>query len=103
MKGIKNECYLMERCDGNGGGGMVIREVFGVSLGLRKCDSHQGGVKGIKHECQLMERCDGLDLFSCRILLLLQLYVISLVTKNTLIIDKSFQSCLTPTGLITPV
>ena len=30
-----------------------------VSLGLRKCDSHQGGVKGIKHECQLMERCDG--------------------------------------------
>ena len=21
---------------------------------LRKCDSHQGGVKGIKQECQLM-------------------------------------------------
>ena len=33
----------------------------GVSLGLRKCDSHQRGVKGIKHECQLMERCDGHD------------------------------------------
>ena len=32
-----------------------------VSLGLRKSDSHQGGVKGIKHECQLMERCDGHD------------------------------------------
>ena len=33
----------------------------GVSHGLRKCDSHQGGMKGIKHECQLMERCDGHD------------------------------------------
>ena len=28
---------------------------------MRKCDSHQGGVKGIKQECQLMERCDGHD------------------------------------------
>ena len=28
---------------------------------LRKCDSHQGGVKGIKHKCQLIERCDGHD------------------------------------------
>ena len=28
---------------------------------MRKCDSHQGGVKGIKQECQLMERCDGQD------------------------------------------
>ena len=26
---------------------------------VRKCDSHQGGVKGIKKVCQLMERCDG--------------------------------------------
>ena len=26
---------------------------------VKKCDSHQGGVKGIKNECQLMERCDG--------------------------------------------
>ena len=35
VKGIKNECQLMERCDGHGGGVrgwrgvMVIREVFG--------------------------------------------------------------------------
>ena len=28
---------------------------------MRKCDSHQGGVKGIKQECQSMERCDGHD------------------------------------------
>ena len=33
MKGIKNECQLMERCDGHGGGAkglrgmMVMREV----------------------------------------------------------------------------
>ena len=33
----------------------------GVSLGLRKCDSHQGDVKAIKQECQLMERCNGHD------------------------------------------
>ena len=26
---------------------------------VRKCDSHQGGVKGIKKVCQLIERCDG--------------------------------------------
>ena len=25
---------------------------------LRKCNSHQGGVKGIQNECQLMKRCD---------------------------------------------
>ena len=31
------------------------KRACGVSLGLRKCDSHQG----IKQECQLMERCDG--------------------------------------------
>ena len=37
------------------------KRTWGVSLGLRKCDSHQGGVKGIKHECQLMGRCDGHD------------------------------------------
>ena len=24
---------------------------------VRKCDSHQGGVKGIRKVCQLMERC----------------------------------------------
>ena len=32
----------------------------GVTV-VRKCYSHQGGVKGIKHECQLIERCDGHD------------------------------------------
>ena len=37
------------------------RRALGVSLGLRKSDSHQGGVKGIEHECQLMERCYGHD------------------------------------------
>ena len=37
------------------------KRAYGVSLGLRKCDSHQGGVKGIKQKCQLMERCDGHD------------------------------------------
>ena len=26
---------------------------------VRKCDSHQGGVKGIRKVSQLMERCDG--------------------------------------------
>ena len=26
---------------------------------VRKCDSHQGGVKGIRKTCQLMKRCDG--------------------------------------------
>ena len=52
MKGIKNEPQFMETCDGHGGGVrgwrgvMVLREVFGVSLGLRKCDSFQGGLKG---------------------------------------------------------
>ena len=25
---------------------------------VRKCDSHQGGMKGIRKMCQLMERCD---------------------------------------------
>ena len=57
VKGIKNECQLMERCDGHGGGVrglrgvMVIREVFGgmgrlsrsVTV-LRRCVSWWGGV-----------------------------------------------------------
>ena len=30
----------------------------GVTV-VRKCDSHQGGVKYIENECQLMERCEG--------------------------------------------
>ena len=37
------------------------KRAYGVSPGLRKCDSHQGGVKGIKQKRQLMERCDGHD------------------------------------------
>ena len=41
-------------------GGVMVMErskrAWGESLGLKKCDSHQGGVKG-KHKCQLMERC----------------------------------------------
>ena len=34
---------------------------------VRKCDSHQGGVKGIRKVCQLMERCDshGGDVREC--------------------------------------
>ena len=26
---------------------------------VRKCDSHQGGMKGSSKVCQLTERCDG--------------------------------------------
>ena len=26
---------------------------------VRKCNSHQGGVKRIRKVCQLMDRCDG--------------------------------------------
>ena len=37
------------------------KRAYGVSLGLKKCDSHQGGVKGIQQECQSMERCDDHD------------------------------------------
>ena len=41
-------------------GGVMVMErskrAWGESLGLKKCDSHQGGVKG-KHKCELMERC----------------------------------------------
>ena len=55
MKGIKNECQLMERCDGHGvgvrgwKGVMVMME--GVTV-VRKCDSP-------KEVCQLVGRCDG--------------------------------------------
>ena len=68
VKGIKNECQLMERCDGHGGGVrgwrgvMVIREVMEVWEGgtvERKCDSHRRDVKSIREVCQLTERCDG--------------------------------------------
>ena len=49
LKGIKNECKLMERCVGHGegvlgwGGVMVMersKRALGVSLGWRKCDTH---------------------------------------------------------------
>ena len=57
MKGIKNECQLMERCDGHGGGGrgwrgvLVMTSCMGVWEGVtvvRKCDSHQREVKVIR-------------------------------------------------------
>ena len=58
MKGIRNECQLMERCDGHGGGvrgGEVwlrCEEVWeGVTV-VRKCDS-------LKEVCQFVGRCDG--------------------------------------------
>ena len=34
VKGIRNECQLIERCDGHGGGVM----------GMERCDGYQGGV-----------------------------------------------------------
>ena len=61
MKGIKNECRLIERCDGHGGGVrgwrgvMVMMEVQG---GVGRCDSCQEGGSP-KEVCQLVERCDG--------------------------------------------
>ena len=66
VKGIKNECQLMERCDGHGGGVrgwrgvMVIRglEVWEGETVERKCDSHRRDVKRIREVCQLTERCD---------------------------------------------
>ena len=57
MKGINNECQLMERCDGHGGGGrgwrgvLVMTSCMGVWEGVtvvRKCDSHQREVKVIR-------------------------------------------------------
>ena len=44
----KEVCQLVRKCDGYGERG---KRALGLSLGLRKCASHQGGVKGIKHEC----------------------------------------------------
>ena len=51
MKGIKQECQLMERCDNHdhGEGETVVR----------RCDSSQGGVKVVRNRFQLMERYDG--------------------------------------------
>ena len=70
MKGINNECQLMERCNGYRGGVrgwrgvMVIGEVIegmGGETVDRKCDSHRRDVKGIREVCQLTERYDGYD------------------------------------------
>ena len=55
MKGIKQECQLMERCDGHDHGGGVWE---GETV-VRRCDSYQGGVKVVSNRFQLMERYDG--------------------------------------------
>ena len=70
MKGIKNECQLMERCDGHGGD-VRVGEVWWLSGRFlevrkgetvnRKCDSHRRDVKGIREVCQLTERCVGYE------------------------------------------
>ena len=52
MKGIKNECQLMERCDGHGG-------AWKGEIVVRRCDSSQGGVNFVPNWFQLMERYDG--------------------------------------------
>ena len=58
MKGIKQECQLMERCHGHdhGGGGEGVWEGETV---VRRCDSSQGGVKVVRNRFQLMKRYDG--------------------------------------------
>ena len=70
MKGIKNECQLMERCDGHGGGVRGWRsvmlsgrckEVWEGETVDRKCDSHQRDVKGDRAVCQFTDRCDGYE------------------------------------------
>ena len=57
MKGIKNECQLMERCDGHGEvlkGGEVCwlsgrcGKVWEDETVDRKCDSHRRDVKVLK-------------------------------------------------------
>ena len=51
MKGIKNECQLMERCDGHGGG-------------VRRCGKVRqltGSVTVLGEMCQLTERGDGYE------------------------------------------
>ena len=58
MKGIKQECQLMERCDGHDHGGGV-RECWKVRPVVRRCDSSQGGVKVVRNRFQLMERYNG--------------------------------------------
>ena len=66
VKGITNECQLMERYDGHGGGvrglggwfsGKCL-EVWEGETVERKCDSHRRDVKSIREVCQLTERCD---------------------------------------------
>ena len=55
MTSIKKVCQLIERCYGHEGDMKVIGG--GVTV-VRKCDSHQGGVKGIRKVCQLIKRYD---------------------------------------------
>ena len=65
VKGIKNECQLMERCDGDEGGVRGWRvvwkclEVWEGETVERKCDSHRRDAKSIREVCQLTESCDG--------------------------------------------
>ena len=49
MKGIKNVCQLLGRCDGHWGD---VRRLLGSVAVLR-------GVSSLRKVCQLMERCDG--------------------------------------------
>ena len=51
VKGIKQECQLMEKCDSHDHGG-GDRE-------CGRCDRSQGGVKVFRNLFQLMERYDG--------------------------------------------
>ena len=58
MKGIQQECQLMERWDGHDHGGMCSGVWEGESV-VRRCDSSQGGVKVVRNRFQLMKRYDG--------------------------------------------
>ena len=58
MKGIKQQCQLMERCDGHDHGGRCYGVWEGETV-VRWCDSSQGGVKVVRNWFQLMERYDG--------------------------------------------
>ena len=66
MKGIKQECQLMERCDGHDHGGGV-RECGKVRQLSGGVTSSQGGVKVVRNRFQLMERYDdhGEDVRGC--------------------------------------
>ena len=47
MKGIKNVCQLMGRCDGYGG-------MWEGVITFRRWENHQGGVKAVTKVCQVM-------------------------------------------------